>query len=420
MAAENVFNIRPVKRKLKNWIDGWMLYTEELPSPQLWRQWGGIALIAGVLERKVWTKTGIGALFPNLYTVIVGPPGVGKTVISSEVWEMWNELRDPSGNGLHIASSSITGATLIDELQEATRRVVPANMGDPLEFHALAVCSNELGVLLPDSAYEATFMNKLQDIYDGKPYSESRRAANIKRNIPKPIINLLACTTPAYLQGFMPDAAWDQGFVSRTFLVFSTEAKRRPIFSITARPDNLRADLVSDLKQIFSMTGELHWTPDAITAVETWAKAGAPPVPEHPKLMHYNTRRIAHVLKLSMVASISETDAMLVDISHFHTALNWLTEMEAYMSEIFKTMGGGGDRAAIEDCWYFVLQVYSKEQKPVHEERIVEYLAQRVPAFTVSRIIEVMIKGGLLIDASANMPAGNWYRPKAKKTPGIV
>ena len=46
------------------------------------------------------------------------------------------------------------------------------------------------------------------------------------------------------------------------------------------------------------------------------------PEPTHPKLRHYNTRRFAHLLKLSMIACVDRTDVLKLDVEDFNK--QWL------------------------------------------------------------------------------------------------
>lgn len=417
MAEGKTVNLRsisgkPASRRLTNWIDSWDEYTSVLPSPSLWRKWAGISLIAGALERKVWIKTAIGHLYPNLYVVLVGPPGVGKTILTSQVWSMWNNLSDVGDpNGFHLASSSLTSASIVDDLREATRRIIHPNM-EISSFNSLAICSNELGVLLPE--YDTSFMSKLTDIYDGHPYSERRRTKELNFKIDAPQLNMIACTTPSYLNGMLPEGAWDQGFLSRTLIVFSAETLRRPIFGETVLHQDLRKDLEHDLQLIFHTFGKITFDEEAVKGIENWAAAGGPPVPEHPKLMHYNTRRTAHLLKLCMIACVSAGEALTVTLDNFHTALDWLLEMENVLPDIFKAMVVGGDSRAMEECWYQVGLWHQKDSRPIAEARIVAFLAERIPAHNISRVMEVMERVGMLKKEFTGAP-GEWYIPASRK-----
>ena len=68
----------------------------------------------------------------------------------------------------------------------------------------------------------------------------------------------------------------------------------------------------------------------------TGVNLGEPPVPDHPKLIHYITRRRTHLYKLSMVASIDRSNALSLTQDDFNKALGWLIEAELTMPDIFK------------------------------------------------------------------------------------
>lgn len=65
-------------RKLDNWIEGFMEYTDHLPSPELFRKWSAIAAVAAALERRCWVHTMGSNLYPSMYIVLVAPPGGGE------------------------------------------------------------------------------------------------------------------------------------------------------------------------------------------------------------------------------------------------------------------------------------------------------------------------------------------------------
>lgn len=405
------------KRRLGNWLTGWQEFTDTLPSPSLWRLWGGIGILAAALERKVWVRTNQGPLYPNLYIVICGPPGLGKTAVTSQVWTFLNSLSDGTDKGLHIASSSVTFASVVDELAEAKRDIVRLDMEpNRYEFNSLAIVSNELGVLLPE--YDVIMMPKLTDIYDGHPYSERRRTRDKKDRIDNPQLNLIAACTPGYLTQMLPPGAWDQGFLSRTLIAFSTEALQRDIFGETKTAVELRATLIEDLRTIFKSDftfGPMTFDVTATAKLEAWNRAGGPPRPEHPKLMHYITRRTAHLIKLCMIASIAESSRGIINEEHLATALSWLLELEIYMGDIFKAMVVGGDGQAMSETWYHFAAMYGKKPEPIPEYRWVEFLAQRLPAHSVVRVLDVMERAGLIKKVFVGS-AGSAYVPQQKRT----
>jgi len=377
-------------RKTAFWLDDFLTYSEQIPSPTLFRKWAAISAVAAALERKVWVRTSGSNIYPNLYTVLVGPPGVGKTVITSEVALFYEKLKEH-----HLAPSSVTKASLIDSLADAKRKIIRVGENPSyVEFNSLFVISNELGVFLP--SYEPEFMSALTDIFDGKRYAERRRTRDLKLEILFPQLSILAATTPSYLSGMLPEGAWDQGFTSRTIFVFSGERVIRPLFGETVLSDKLSGDLAIDLKAISEIYGPMKFEESAGALISDWHMAGGPPVPQHPKLTHYLPRRTMHLLKLCMVACAMRTSDKIITADDFEIALSWLLEAESFMPDIFKSMNSGGDGRIIEDCWYFVFQIYGKEKRGVAEPRIIQYLSGRVPAYNVMNVLNVMTNSRML------------------------
>ena len=368
-----------------------MEYTSHITSPELFRKWAGIAAIAGALERKVWVRTKGSALYPNLYTIIVAPPGIGKTEVTWRVREMWDELEEH-----HVANSSVTKASLIDDLAAASRRVMRVTENPPIyTFNSLLVASNELGVLIP--SYENEFMNALTDLYDGKGYSESRRTRDIKIKIDRPNLNLFAGCTPGYLRETLPPGAWDQGFLSRVILVYSGEQPLTSLFAESESDQVLGDALKKRLQEIGNFFGKYGFTEEARNFLDYWYLNGQEPRPTHPRLAHYNTRRAAHLIKLSMIATAARTDEMLIQESDVRQALDWLVEAEFAMPDIFKSMTMGGDSQIIDDCFHHLYTIYMREgKKPVAEARLILFLQERTPAHNIVRILETMERAKMI------------------------
>lgn len=379
-----------VSRRLKDWLATFLEYTEGLPTSLLFRRWTGISILTGALERKVWVHTFEMDLYPNLYVLLVSPPGVGKTVVTAKAQIFWGELDDH-----HMAPSSMSRASLMDAVREAERRLImPERTPSIVNFNSLMIAINELSTLIP--AYDNDFMGTLTDIYDGKRYGEKKRGRDLNYTLMSPQINLLAGTTPSYLNNIMPEGAWDQGFISRVILVYSGESPMKDLFAAEESKVKEYQDLIHDLKIIGTLFGKMGWEEEAAEAMSEWYRKRNPPIPDHPKLTHYNTRRTSHCLKLCMIASASRGDDLMITLEDYQTALGWLLDAEHEMPDIFKSMTQGGDSRAIEDCWHYCYEVYIKEKKNVPETRLWNFLVQRVPSHNIERVIKAMTSTGLL------------------------
>src|SRR6266404_8384872 len=201
--------------------------------------------------------------------------------------------------------------------------------------------------------YDDEMIAVLSKFYDNQIYGQERRGNDIRIKIKAPQVNLICGTTPSNLIKFLPENAWEQGFTSRIVMVFSDE---RTIGDDFAGYDTtLSKDLIHDLKAINALMGEFKVTEDYRTAVNNWRSLGEPPVPNHPKLIHYATRRRVHLYKLSMVAAVDRSDTLLLTREDFNRAMGWLLEAEVNMPDIFKAGGGGADEKAMDEIYQFVL-----------------------------------------------------------------
>lgn len=403
------------ERKLPSWIDGFITYTSKLDSPTIWRRWTAIYAIAAALERKVWVETQKGILYPNIYTTLVGPPGAGKTLSLGVAKGMLTEL-----NGHHVAPSNVSRASLIDSLNEAERSIVLPKYSGTTHFNSLAIMSTELGVLLP--AYENDFMSVLTDIYDGYPFSEKKRTAKTSIEMKKPQLNMIAATTPSYLNNFLPEGAWEQGFMSRMICIYSGATAPGDIFKTNTYDKELEKSLTADLKIIGEIYGPVTFDKDAAEALIAWhmtSAYGGEPIPDHPKLQYYNTRRTSHLLKLCMIASAARSNELFVSLEDYVEALEWLTTAEAFMPDIFKAMRRGGDSQVMDETWHFAYTEFMRKQKPVPAGLIIAFLAERTPAHNIERILEVMCSSTILKEETVDY-VGRCFVPKARRPGGMV
>src|SRR5262245_6571844 len=173
----------PGNRKCISWIESFVEHTANLESPEIWRKWSAIAMIAAVLEQKVWLESG-GKLYPNLYTFLVGDPGLGK---ARAITAASNIIRDHLPYTF-FGATSMTRASLADYMVEAKRFIANIPYA-PIEYNSLVAVADEFSAFMHE--YDSALVAALVEFYDVNPYSEGRRVSNIRIKISKPQLNLL-------------------------------------------------------------------------------------------------------------------------------------------------------------------------------------------------------------------------------------
>ena len=381
------------KRRLRSWIDSFVEYTDGLPTPEIYRRWGAITALSGLLERRVWVVTAGREAYPNLYVLLVGPPGVGKSEVLREVQRVWKAAVDlPGGRRLHVAPDNMTKAALIKVLSKAATRMVLSDV-ELIEYHSLNVVSSEFSVFFP--AYDKEFMSVLTQLYDCLDEYHEERIHSGETRIPNPQLHLIGGTTPGFLSSTFPDQAWTMGFSSRLILIYAGEPVRVSLFSNGGgRPQGLWNDLAHDAKLIAQLYGRLIWSPDAAEFLEDWNAKGCQPAPTHPRLTTYNTRRILQVLKLTIIACISRTSKMVILPDDVSTAISWLVEAEQHMPHIFRDMQGAssGGSNILLDLHHWAMSL----PQPIPEGRIINFISQRVQfPNQVLPLLQIALKQGM-------------------------
>src|SRR5437868_5404337 len=231
------------------------------------------------------------------------------------------ELPEPK-----LAPTTMTAASMIKALEQSKRTVMHMPEGT-FSYNTMYVTADELTAFM--HKYDEEAAGVMSHMYDVSVYRRTRVTNAVDIKIEKPQLNLIIGTQPSMLMNYLPERAWEQGFCSRTIFVFSDERNVGDDFESVST--ELDPDLTNDLLNISGLVGAFGITEEYRTAVNNWRALGEPPVPTHPKLLHYCTRRRMHLYKLSMVSAIDRSDVLLLTVDDFNRAMTWLTDAENTM-----------------------------------------------------------------------------------------
>lgn len=404
-------------------IIDFMSMTQEVLSPDIFRLWAGISLVAGALERRVWLTNNQGPVYANFYIMLVAPPGVGKQVID-RVKDLWRDAREPGTSipAFNVAPDSMTKASLIDSIAKAKKMIVPP-VGQPEHHHALLVPAEEFSVLLP--AYDMEYVGTLNALWNNKPNHHEVRRTGSKQdtNIDFPYLNILGGAQPRWLASIFPEDVWHTGLGRRMLMVYSSTSPWKDVWAgvspeADAQTLALRRLLLKRLGLLSKSFGQLSIERQAAEFLTDWDREGRKPVPTHAKLIDYNTNRNFQLIKLAMVSAASRgelfTDSKpAVRLEDVQRAQAWLFEAEGLMPDVFRAMLGKSDKDVVDELHMWATSKYHAQRppSPLDGSLIRQFLLDRVPHDKVESILNLADKANIIVREAGS--ADKWI-PKPR------
>lgn len=379
---------------MADFVETFLDWTEYAPSPRIFRQWAAIACVAGALERRVWIKAIQRPTYPNLYTLLVASPGIGKSVIDDAEF-LWKKVKK-----FKIAPDSVTSASMIDSLKEAKRTVKANGSSHPMEYHSLLVPAEEFSFLVP--SYEPEILARLIKIFNNPTTVRIRRKyLDEEIHIVRPQLNILAGAQPGFLASMLPEQAWKMGFTQRLLLIYSGKGVKVPLFRTLPERSSQEQELTRKIFALSELYGEFDWDPAARLSIEQWDMADGPPRPHHPRLSDYLNRRTQYLMKLMMISCASREETLCINSFDFERALFWLLNAEVVMPDVFREMAMKSDKHLLQELQSYTMGIWLRRgKKPLHAEVMLKWLEERMPrekvmqTFTLARHMSLIIKIG--------------------------
>lgn len=385
-------------RELPDWLTEFVGNTQWGEAPARCYFWVGVGTIAAALRRRVWFDMGTFKWFPNLYILIVGPPAV---INKSSTADLGFEQLLRQVPGIHFLAATLTWQSLYDAYAEVGEEIDLGN-NTIITQHALALASSEFGITLDPRNTE--MVDQLVHIWDGRRMSKRTRKDG-ELVIPTPCLNMIACTTPAWISENLPRYLIGGGLTSRLVMVYG-DAKERYI----AYPkDHMPLDykerqgrLVRDLERISLLKGEFSLDKAAKDWGTEWYERFLKTDSKKldPILVGgYIARKQTLVHKVAMCLSASQGDSMIITLTDLQRAEALLTELEAHMPLIYSKIGMTKESNASEQIIAFLERYDGKAPFSL----LFRYMHRTIPLVQdIENILRGMIEAGYVnIDRAA-------------------
>jgi hypothetical protein len=362
-------------RLVGNWLRAYAEYSKESESPESFHLWTALSVIASAARRNVWVDQGIFKLYPNMFVILVGPPGkVSKTTAIRLGRKLLLGL-----DYIYWGPDSVT-------MEELVRQLAKAGMKDQKQS-AITIHSSELSSLIEPSGIK--MIQFLTDIYDNDDTWKRATKHQGRETIKLPCVNILAGTTPSWIAEGLPSDIVGHGFTSRVIFVFEDD----PRF-LNPRPkepeQELRDAMIEDLKTISELEGPFHMDEEADRLYDKYYREVFANPPEDFRIEGYYWRKAkVHLLKIAMLVALSERDELVVTGTDVKVAWNLLEQLEISMHKTFSAVGKYDHASDLERIWHQIARAGKIKQDALYNSN---YAVGNVDE--ISRILQMLTMMG--------------------------
>lgn len=326
------------QRNHADWLKAFVDYASYGEAPLTMYFWVGVSAVAGALRRRVWIDQGFFRWLSNFYIVLVAPPGiVAKSTTASIGMNLLREVP-----GIKFGPDVVTWQALVQSLAASTEMFPIGDKFYPQS--AITIESSEFGNFLNPNDRE--MVDVLVSLWDGKQGAFTKITKTQGNDeVVNPWVNIVACTTPAWIAGNFPEYMIGGGFTSRCIFVYAEEKRRYVAYPSQHLPpefQEMRLKLIQDLERISNLCGPYEIDPQAISWGEQWYEnlyKNRPPHLNNERFGGYIARKQTHIHKLAMIMAASRRDERVITLDELQGADTLVSALEVAMPRVFSHIG---------------------------------------------------------------------------------
>lgn len=357
-------------------LENYAKYAGGNEAPPQYHKWSAIATLSSFVSRRVWIDQGIFTIYPNMYIVLVGSPGGGKTTAMSIGKKMVRALE------IKLAATSITKEALTKMMAEECKQTIPYGE-DFLEYYHLSVFATELTHFLGNNAIG--MIDFLTTIYDEDVYEvrTKNKGTDVLRG---PYLTMLGCMTPDLTNSYLKQNIISGGFARRAIFVLA-HSRGEPVPFPTITPEMATAwdACIEWGRELQDVVGQFVWLPETRQWYADWYRKLRKSVGDcdDPMTAGYYESKHIQLLKIGMLVALSDSLELKLTPQHLHTALKLLEEAEKNLSQVFEGTGRNEEATVAAK----IIHHLEASKKPISLKRIYAQFYRDADRQELDRII---------------------------------
>jgi hypothetical protein len=223
---------------------------------KLFMIWASLFTMASAVKRDAWIDDEDEKLFTNLYFLIVGDSGSGKNTATdfmaemldyfeSRVKEVTTDINIPHFKVINPFTNGATKAGLIDAMIPSNKRepggwipkradgVTPLELGPngyPKQYFQTSevpIVQEEMGTFMNRQLFMDDLLPWMIKAYDPKDRDGSNTRGGKRVELRNTLVNMAGNTTPVALKNTLPAGVQNDGFLSRTLLIYQDHSDHK-------------------------------------------------------------------------------------------------------------------------------------------------------------------------------------------------
>ena len=376
-----------------SFLNDYQIYTAPLEVPEIFHIWCSMSALAAVAQRKVWLDMGHFKVAPNLYVILDSIPGkCGKDTAMDIVRDLLSEIKS-----VHTKSDAITKEKIFQDMAAGTQ-VFNLTTGEHIVHSSLTIFATEMSLLIKRG--DKDFVGALNALFNTKAQIKNSTKNRGEDIIINPFLNILAGTTPEWINNNIQEDVIEGGLSARSILLFSDTPKApNPFPDITPEGYKARERLLYRLEEISLLGGQLQFTTKGKEFYSNWYIRYHQTQPENPKMVGFHYRKRAHLLKTTILMSLADRSDLLIKEEDLERALQLLDITEPAIEEALRGVGRNILSGIAQDILLLV-----KRAKELSQDELVRATFAKVDSRELGEILRALQQmGQIRIDQKIEM-----------------
>lgn len=387
-----------------NFLSDYLEYSSGNEASPNFHLWSCLSALSAIMSRRVWLDFKHFVLTPNLYVVLLGPPGSKKNTAIDLCTGLLHVLNGKDANRIPFAADSGSKEKLVKELAASTRKFKLPN-GEERVHSPLNIFVTELSQFLGTKT-AAHMLDFLTTVYSQSRYV-SATVLHGREIIEGPCVTLLGATVPDWITAYLKTDVITGGFSRRVNFVYEVvDGEPIPFPTITDEQRLAYTRLVERGHRLLEISGEMQWSDPARAFYDKWYRTHQKNLPQDPNLQFYYKTKFVQMLKVAMLLNLAKHDELVLQEESIHTSLAILSKAEANLPKVFQGMG----RNELSSVSNKVIELLHAHQGPLPEKRVRSLLWKDANGQEMFNILQHLVQSEklYLFEAEENGVKRTW------------